>query len=157
MSVRNYKTMKETICRLEDLVRKGLAYVLTSAEQVLVKKPLPNKWSKKEILGHLIDSGIHNLQRFTEIHRAVKPYKIRKYEQDDLVIANHYQHADIEEISDFWVAVNKRIAYIMNQQTEETLQYTIELDHREIRDLRFLMVDYVEHLEHHLNQIVQTV
>ena len=27
-------------------------------------KPLPAKWSKKEVLGHLIDSGENNLRHF---------------------------------------------------------------------------------------------
>ena len=28
-------------------------------------KPFPEKWSKKEVIGHLIDSAQINLQRFT--------------------------------------------------------------------------------------------
>jgi|TARA_R110000737_G_scaffold264685_1_gene272514 hypothetical protein len=63
---------------------------------------LPKKWSKKEILGHLIDSGINNLQRFTEIQFSDRPYVIRKYNQNELVIVNDYQNAEIKEILDFW-------------------------------------------------------
>ena len=68
-----------------------------------------DKWSKKEILGHLIDSGINNLQRFTEIQFENKPYKIRKYNQDELVKANEYQNSETEEIADFWLSINNRI------------------------------------------------
>ena len=49
-------------------------------------------------MGHLVDSGINNLQRFVEIQYAAKPYPIRKYEQDALVEANLYQNSDINEI-----------------------------------------------------------
>ncbi len=56
------------------------------------------KWSKKEILGHLIDSGINNLQRFTEIQFLEKPYKIRPYNQDELVKANNYQNKNSQEL-----------------------------------------------------------
>ena len=35
------------------------------AESIL-KKPAPGKWSKQEILGHLIDSAINNLKRFID-------------------------------------------------------------------------------------------
>jgi ribosome biogenesis SPOUT family RNA methylase Rps3 len=42
----------------------------------------PKKWSKKQILGHLVDSGINNLQRFTEIQFEEKPeIKTRKSQE----------------------------------------------------------------------------
>jgi hypothetical protein len=41
----------------------------------------------------------------------------------------------------------------MLNQTEETLAYQIILGDGQLRDLRFLMVDYVDHLEYHLKQV----
>lgn len=146
--------MRETINKLEGLIKKGLEHIPQSSEFEWTQKLSPEKWSKKEILGHLIDSGINNLQRFTEIQTANKPYKIRSYKQNELVKANDYQHADLKEITDFWLAVNNRICYLIHQQTEETLNYKIEIGDGEISDLRFLIQDYVDHLEHHLNQII---
>ncbi|MDO5969255.1 DinB family protein [Flavivirga aquimarina] len=146
--------MNKTVYKLEGLINKGLEYISQSSETEWVQKPSPNKWSKKEILGHLIDSGINNLQRFTEIQTANKPYKIRQYKQDDLVKVNDYQHAALKEIANFWEAINNRICCVIKLQTEETLNYKIEISDGEISDLRFLMTDYVDHLEHHLNQII---
>ena len=37
------------------------------SSQDLLRRPAPDKWSKQEILGHLIDSALNNLKRFTEI------------------------------------------------------------------------------------------
>ena len=37
------------------------------------QRPAPQKWSKKEILGHLCDSAIHNLQRFINIQFEKQP------------------------------------------------------------------------------------
>lgn len=146
--------MKETVYKLENLIDKGLEYILQSSEAEMTQKASPKKWSKKEILGHLIDSGINNLQRFTEILTESTPYKIRPYKQNELVKANDYQHAEIKEIANFWFAINNRICYIIKQQTEETLNYKIEINEGVISDLRFLIKDYVNHLEHHLNQII---
>ncbi|HMB62547.1 MAG TPA: DinB family protein [Eudoraea sp.] len=148
--------MTDTIKRLEHLIRSGLDYIAESSETELALKPTPEKWSKKEILGHLVDSGINNLQRFTEIQFESKPYKIRNYNQDELVRVNDYQHSETREIVDFWVAVNQRIKSLMEQQSEKTLNFKIELDHGNISDLRFLMKDYVDHMEHHLNQIMKS-
>ena len=147
--------MTEIINRLEQLLKSGLEYISKSSESELTQKPNPEKWSKKEIIGHLIDSGINNLQRFTEIQFENKPYKIRKYDQDELVKANDYQSSDLKEIVEFWFSINNRIKKLMKRQTEKTLNYTIELDKGNISDLRFLMKDYVDHLEHHLNQIMK--
>lgn len=146
--------MTETIIKLEQLLKSGLEYFSQSPESEMNQKKSPEKWSKKEILGHLIDSGINNLQRFTEIQFENKPYKIRTYKQNELVKVNDYQNAETNEIVEFWLSINNRIKTIMKLQTQKTLNYKIELEKDDITDLRFLMNDYVEHMEHHLNQII---
>lgn len=147
--------MKETINQFEQLLASGMEYITHASEAVLREKINPKKWSKKEILGHLIDSGINNLQRFTQIQFDNKPYKIIPYKQEELVKANNYQAAETSEIAVLWLALNTRILMLMKNQTETTLAYKVELYENEFSDLRFLMTDYVEHLEHHLNQIIE--
>lgn len=146
--------MTETTSRLDDLLKSGAAYLETASDADLKNKRTPGKWSKQEIVGHLIDSGINNLQRFTEIRSAEEPFKIRKYKQDELVLANDYQQAEMSELLQLWLALNKRIVQVMLLQTEDTLKVKIELPDGQISDLRFLMVDYVDHLEYHLKQIL---
>ena len=46
---------------LKELINQGASYISGCSEEILKKKPSPEKWSKKEILGHLIDSAINNL------------------------------------------------------------------------------------------------
>ncbi len=147
--------MTETAKRLEELLKSGWAYLNKASGSDLKYKPLAGKWSKQEILGHLIDSGINNLQRFTEIQSAERPFKVRKYKQDELVIANAYQDADTDELLRLWLALNERILKIMEQQTETSLNLQIELPDGQLSDLRFLMIDYVDHLEYHLKQIMK--
>jgi len=145
--------MTDTINRLEKLMNAGIKFFAQSSELDLAIKPSPEKWSKKEIIGHLVDSGINNLQRFTEIQFKNKPYKIRNYNQDEIVKANDYQNSDINELVEFWISINKRIKNLMKAQTDKTLKYKIELNDGDFSDLRYLIVSYVDHLEHHLNQI----
>ncbi|MFC5046124.1 DinB family protein [Aquimarina hainanensis] len=147
--------MTETINKLEQLLKKGSAYLVQSSELEMSRKGATEKWSKKEILGHLIDSGINNLQRFTEIQFENKPYRIRGYNQDELVKANDYQNSDTKEIVECWNAINNRILNLITKQTEKTLNYKIEFEKNKVSDLRFLMNDYVTHLEHHLEQIMK--
>lgn len=112
-----------------------------------------NKWSKKEILGHLIDSAINNIQRFTEIQTFEKPYKIRSYNPDDLVKSNDYQNKNNQELLDLWINLNLHILHIAKNQTNETLKYQLVLPNGKLSDLQFLIEDYFDHLYHHLNQI----
>ena len=147
--------MNEAVNKLEQLLETGLEYISKCSESEFTKKKNLKKWSKKEILGHLIDSGINNLERFTEIQFVDKPYKLRQYNQNESVIVNDYQNAETSEIIGFWISINNRIKSIMKLQTEKTLNYKIELDENNLSDLKFLMNDYVKHLEHHLNQIIK--
>ncbi|MFY0605650.1 MAG: DinB family protein [Cyclobacteriaceae bacterium] len=146
--------MTETNKSLEVLLDKGHHYITQASETELSYKPKVEKWSKKEILGHLIDSGINNLQRFTELQFSSRPYIIRQYDQVGLVKANDYQNADTSEILAFWLSLNRRIASLIKSQTEQTLDYEIQLPNGDLADLRFLITDYVAHMEHHLNQIM---
>ena len=146
--------MTQTVNKLEHLLKKGKEYLVVSSEFEMSQKESIDKWSKKEILGHLIDSGINNLQRFTEIQFENKPYRIRTYNQDELVKANDYQNSNTNEIVELWISINIRILNLIKNQTEKTLNYKIDLGNENISDLRFLMNDYVDHLEHHLKQIM---
>lgn len=149
------KTPKDQFkSELEAFLLKGEQYIAETSENELSYKPSLNRWSKKEILGHLIDSGINNLQRFTKMQFEAKPFVIQKYNQDELVKANDYQNADIRELLGFWLAVNYRILKVIDLQNEKTLAYGIFLGNGETADLKFLIADYVNHLAHHLNQIM---
>ncbi|MBF4515923.1 DinB family protein [Flavobacterium sp. ANB] len=144
--------MQNAIFKFEKLLNDNVNYFSTLKNEVLEAK-VPGKWSKKEILGHLIDSAIHNLVRFTEINYVEKPYQHRPYNQIDLVNLNEYQKMDITELTTLWFSINKQIVRIMKSVDKEALDYKILLSDQSVMDLRFLMIDYVEHLEHHINQI----
>ena len=144
--------MESVILKFEQLLNENVNYIPTIQNEILEVKN-PGKWSKKEVLGHLIDSAIHNLVRFTEINYSEKPYRHRPYNQIDLVNLNQYQKTDIKELTQFWFSINNQIVRIMKSVDENALDYKIILSDESVIDLRFLMTDYVEHLEHHINQI----
>jgi len=144
-----------------ELVLQKMKFLMSSAKVYFEKadladleaKPAAGKWSKKEILGHLIDSAINNIQRFTEIQNHAKPYQIRSYNPDELVLANDYQNKDIGELFALWYNLNLHIRFIIGHQTEATQKYALILPNGETKDFKFLINDYADHLEHHLDQI----
>jgi hypothetical protein len=144
--------MEDAILKFEKLLLENVNYFPTIRQDILEEKK-SGKWSKKEILGHLTDSAIHNLVRFTEINYVEKPYQHRPYNQIDLVNLNQYQTMDIDELTQLWFVINKQILRIMKSVDNQVLDYKIVLSDGSIIDLNFLMTDYVTHLEHHINQI----
>ena len=145
--------MKQQINRLNLLLEEMTNLFSANPIVGFDAKPSELTWSKKEILGHLIDSAINNIQRFTEIQFSEKPYQIRQYDPDELVKANNYQNKDNGDLFQLWLQLNKHIGFIMQNQTQTTLEYSIILPDNQEGDLRYLMTDYVDHLEYHLNQI----
>ena len=56
--------MKEVAENLQKVVAEVLPLLQNVSDIEASLKLLPNKWSKKEILGHLIDSACNNQQKF---------------------------------------------------------------------------------------------
>ena len=146
--------MEETINKLQRLMADISRHIDSLSSEEINRKPSPQKWSKKEIMGHLIDSAMNNIQRFTEIQFVDLPYQVRQYNQDALVKSNAYQLAEIEDIEALWLALNVRVVSLISHQDAETLKRKVKLPNGENADLRFLMVDYVDHMEHHMHQII---
>ena len=125
------------------------------SNEELLRKPAPGKWSRLEILGHLVDSAINNLKRFTEIQFLPQPYKVISYKQDELVAVNRYQHLPLTHILNLWAALNQQIIYVVNNIPKEKLDVPLELpnDSKEVKSLSWIICDYVSHMEHHLKQL----
>ncbi|HLG31627.1 MAG TPA: hypothetical protein VI362_01205, partial [Ignavibacteriaceae bacterium] len=68
--------LKTVADRLQKNINKAAADFLKYSEEDLRRKPAPNKWSKKEILGHLIDSAANNHHRFVRAQFENVPFKV---------------------------------------------------------------------------------
>ena len=146
--------MKDAISKLKALLSQGELY-LNSADEPALEQPIADgKWSKKQILGHLIDSALNNLTRFTEIGYQPQPYTYREYNQAELVRINDYQSTAISELLQLWLSLNRQILRVMKNQPDERLSLKVLFTDGEISDLKFLMTDYPEHMQHHINQII---
>ena len=127
-----------------------------SNDELLIH-PAPDKWSKKEILGHLIDSAINNLKRFTEIQFLPQPYKVINYDQVNLVIVNGYQNLPLDQLLDLWQALNRQIVAVVKNIPAGKLNYPVDpqYENKELKTLGWIISDYVAHMEHHFRQVFQ--
>lgn len=116
-------------------------------------KPLPGKWAKKEIIGHLIDSAMINLQRFVRCTYE-ENFKLI-YEQVEWVEAQQYQQADIKELLALWRSLNKQIIRVLKNYPANRLQITCDNGKTTIslHSVQWLAQDYLDHMKHHLKLI----
>lgn len=113
-------------------------------------KPSPYKWSKKEILGHLIDSAQNNIRRFIVSQCEETPTVI--YDQDKWVIINNYQHSKTSDLINLWFLLNKQIVSILKNTSYEMAQRNCRT--KEAYTIKWLAEDYVKHLKHHVHQVL---
>ena len=140
-----------SIDRLCYIIEKAPIKLTEIGEEKMSEKPLPNKWSKKEIIGHLIDSATNNHQRFVRGQFENIP-EIR-YDQDNWNKHSFYQEIDSKQIVGFWTIYNKQLIEIIKRIKTEDLNRKIKVGEN-LFTLEFLINDYVEHLEHHLKQVI---
>lgn len=139
--------------RLKTHIQTVPQQFLSLSEKALRDKARPGKWSKMEILGHLLDSARYNLMRFTEISFLPHPYQVKSYQQDELVRVQGYQQASPANLIISWEMLNRQILSLLQSYPAESASWEILLPNGEEKDLFFLADDYVVHLEHHLKQI----
>jgi hypothetical protein len=128
---------------------------LSFGEDELREKPAPEKWSKKEILGHLIDSAANNHHRFVKAQIEEDPFTIISYQQNSWVAVQNYNEMDSESLIALWKSYNHHILWIISNFDESKLNTRWEMEDNESsgETILFLIEAYVDHMDHHLKQI----
>lgn len=137
---------------LEPIVEQAAARLGQLSEEAASRKPAPEQWSAKEILGHLIDSASVNLERILRVSLE-DHLSLHVYPQDAWVRLQAYQARPFSEILALWRALNFHIAHVVRQLPEPSLEHTFSVPHAKDVSLRFLIEDYIAHLQHHLKQV----
>ena len=143
--------IQQSIKRLEYLTNIIPKILYEIDDENFSAKESENKWSKKEIIGHLIDSATNNHQRFIRGQFEENPEI--KYDQNNWNKFNFYQQIEKQQLISFWTLYNKQLIEIMNRMPTENLKRTIKNGDNNLT-IDFLIKDYVEHLEYHLKQVL---
>ena len=142
--------MQATAYDLEKIIDLHLSNLKDITEEEFSLKLSPNKWSKKEILGHLIDSAQSNIRRFVIAQYEENP--AIRYNQDKWVAINGYQQWNTHDIIELWYNLNKQVCYILRNTSKDMYQRTAQTE--SLQSIQWLAVDYVKHLLHHLHVIL---
>ena len=143
--------------KIREAISAAKSELIKISPELAAKKSKPDSWSKKEILGHLIDSAANNHHRFVRAQFEKEPLVLVPYEQDDWNRTQKYNEIDTKFLVEFWRLYNLHILWIISNFPEEKLGLKCKsIDEREMAETVFLLMkDYVDHMDHHLNQIFQ--
>ena len=151
----------------EDLrltVEDAAPCLLALGDEDSAARPAPGAWSKKETLGHLIDSATNNHRRFV-LAQLDDGLDFEGYAQEGWVGVQHYNDEPWPQLVALWRHYNLHLAHVMSHAPEEKLRrehrlHTLDriafelVEKERPATLEYLMRDYVVHLKHHLDQIL---
>jgi len=113
----------------------------------------PDKWTRKEIVGHLIDSASNNHQRFV---RGVETRggRFPSYDQEFCVQLQRPNDVPWPVLVGLWSNYNRYLAHVIGAMPAEAAGHSMTVGDHAAVDLLWIAVDYVEHLKHHMNQVL---
>lgn len=159
----NSNIMSITARNLKSIIDTVRPRLLECKDKEVAQRPAPEKWSPKEIIGHLIDSASNNHQRFVRA-QFTEELIFDGYRQVEWVQVQHYNSANWENLVQLWYYFNWQLARVI-ELVPEPQKYQLRPKHNldkiamktipteKPATLEYFMIDYVKHLEHHLLQI----
>jgi hypothetical protein len=144
--------MKTLSTQLLAAVGAAEAILLTVTEEQSAEPALPGGWSRKQLIGHLIDSASNNHQRF--VRAALQDsVTLPGYDQEGWSRAQFVQDAPWSLLIGLWANYNRYLAHVIAHLAAGKLDVPIRIGSYEPMTLRFVAEDYLVHLNHHLAQI----
>lgn len=142
--------MTATIAALEDLLKTVPQRLVDLPDEEVV----PHRWSKKELLGHLIDSAANNHQRFVRA-QATPRLELPGYEQEFWVATQSYATESWPDLVNLWLLFNRHLLHVIKAMPPAVLANEIVIGGNPPVTLEFVVTDYLRHLNHHLSQLLQ--
>jgi len=112
-------------------------------------------WTRKQIVGHLLDSAANNRQRFVRAALEGR-YSGPGYAQDAWVAAHGYSDQSWETLLRWWQAEHEILTAAVDRIPEERLEASCTVGDDAPVTLRFLIEDYVHHQQGHFRQLQAT-
>jgi len=147
------KELSEKLVRAVQAAEGKLRQISESESSTPVLK---GGWSRKQVLGHLIDSASNNHQRFVRASLQGS-LEFPGYDQDGCVRVQAVQSAPWPLLVTLWTNYNLYLAHVIAHLPADKLEAQCLIGEDKPVTLKFLAEDYLTHLLHHLAQIGATL
>ena len=147
--------LRSTIQKFAVLVESAHNQLLNVAE-LQTDWAAPGKWSKKQELGHLIDSAANNHQRFVRAALSNgESYAGPNYDGNAWVALQSYNSAPWDLLVNLWHAYNRHLVRVLGNIPEDKLDIVCRVGDEPPQTLGELIDSYLDHLAHHLHSILR--
>ena len=112
-----------------------------------------DKWTLKEIIGHLIDSASNNHQRFIRLQLS-HDIEFPDYNKDEWLEIQNHQNMQFSDLLNLFVYFNMLMVNIISNIDESSLNNKWHVawdENSSFITLENLIIHYISHLEYHLN------
>jgi hypothetical protein len=144
--------MKEVSDNLRSAVDEAERRLRSFPESETEKPILSGGWSRKQVLGHLIDSASNNHQRFVRAGLQ-DSLDFPRYDQEGCVRFQAPQEAEWSLLVSLWASYNRYLAHVIDRIPAAKLETPCRIGSGEPVRLGTLAAEYVTHMLHHLRQI----
>jgi len=143
------KALSNRLLEIVDQATPALSQVESDSAAQAVKA---GGWTRKQMIGHLIDSASNNHQRFVRASLQ-NELNFPGYDQNGNVRMQQFQSAAWGQLVDLWAAYNRFLAHVIAHLPESKLQTACRIGAEKPVTLESLATNYVAHLSEHLNQM----
>jgi hypothetical protein len=144
--------VKELSQRLVSVIEAAEPRLREISAAESAKPVLRGGWSRKQVIGHLIDSASNNHQRFVRAAQQ-ESLEFPGYDQDGNMRLQVPQEADWGLLITLCAAYNRYLAHVIARLPADKLETVCRIGSGKPVTLRFIADDYLTHLLHHLSQI----
>jgi len=141
----------EAVGKLKRIVAQAPSLLMAISPEKASNQPAPGKWSKKQELGHLVDSACNNHQRVVRAQVEEQP-ALPDYDGDRWVALHNYQVMDWSEIIECWRVMNQQLIRAAMLVAPRASGRKLTVGGHPMT-LSVLVNDYVDHLRHDLRHI----
>ena len=159
--------MQDFHAEFEKTINDSAGRLLQISEAQSATPRAEDKWSSKQIIGHLIDSATNNHVRFVNAQLS-DDLVFAGYDQEKWVQANGYQERPWTELVNDWLLCNRRLLHMIDlipdgELKKKRSRHSLDqiawqmVPRDQPTTLEYLIRDYLGHMKSHLRQILGNV
>lgn len=145
--------MKKTAAGIKKSIQSFYSEYSAQDDDITSVNLSPDKWSLKQIIGHLIDSASNNHQRIVRLQIS-EAISFSDYDKDEWLAIGNYNQYNFRDLLDLLVHYNKLIAFLIGKIDESSFGNRWMIDGGNEKTLKEIALQYLEHLNIHIDQFI---